>query len=121
MSGTLIFKDGEPGAGVELTLASDAGFTSTIKTDSSGNYTFNDLIEGMYSISANLTDSMLFGFKFFLSGGDRVTMDGVLYPKSTVRGQVLSGGLPVSQASVQLTISASSASGRSCSWTNALP
>ncbi|OGS43172.1 MAG: hypothetical protein A3K76_05135 [Euryarchaeota archaeon RBG_13_57_23] len=102
VSGTLIFKDGEPGAGVELTLASDAGFTSTIKTDSSGNYTFNDLIEGMYSISANLTDSMLFGFKFFLSGGDRVTMDGVLYPKSTVRGQVLSGGLPVSQASVIL-------------------
>src|SRR4030065_574817 len=86
---TCMCKSGSVGSGVELILTSDAGFTYTVETDSSGNYSFNDLLEGEYSLSANLTDSMLFGFEFSLSGGAQMIKNGILYSKSTVQGQAL--------------------------------
>ena len=102
VSGSISYKSGIVGAGVELILTSDAGITYTVETDSYGNYSFSDLLEGEYSLSANLTDSMLFGFEFSLSGGAQMIKNGILYSKSTVQGQALSGGLPVSLASVIL-------------------
>jgi dolichyl-diphosphooligosaccharide--protein glycosyltransferase len=102
VSGTLAYKNGVSGAGVVLSLASDAGLGMTLTADSSGNYSFGNLVAGQYTLSANLTDWLLFGSGFSLAEGDSLVGNWILYPSSTVEGQVLSGGTPISYASVIL-------------------
>ncbi len=55
ISGTAVDQDGDPIAGVEVTL--DGPTPGTATTDISGQYSFGDLMPGNYVVSADLSDS----------------------------------------------------------------
>lgn len=102
LSGTVYYKNGTASTGVELTLTSETGLSKTTVTDSSGNFTIDQLVEGLYTLSANTTGTMLFGASYSISEGASTSANLVLYPKSMVGGQVVLNGQPVPSSTVVL-------------------
>ena len=102
VSGTISYKDGTAAASVELILGTDSGPVTTVTTDTAGNYTLSYLVEGQYTLSANLSGYMLFASGLTIKEGDKITWSSVLYPESTIVGQVFSAGVPVPYASYTL-------------------
>ncbi len=102
VSGNIMFKDGSAASSVELLLEAETGLTRTVTTDTAGNYTLDYLVQGKYGLSANVSGHMLFASGFSINEGDRTTWNSVLYPGSTIVGQVFNAGVPVPYASYVL-------------------
>jgi len=73
VSGTISYKDGTAAASVELILGTDSGPVTTVTTDTAGNYTLSYLVEGQYTLSANLSGYMLFASGLTIKEGDKIS------------------------------------------------
>jgi len=111
ISGTVVYEDGSPAKGVQVSLAADAEnlypSSATAVTNSSGGYYFNPIMPGQYILSTNSNGGWLMSFdrrvELTYSDSD-ITVDLMLKRAGVLKVNVLDvDGLPFPYAHVRIT------------------
>ena len=98
-NGTLFNEDGTPAGGFSITLTDvPYGYERTATTATNGSFSFNNLLEGKYSLTTTEPGKMIFSGEITVSEGQTSTVYAVIQQPSTINYRVMSGGAPVPYA-----------------------
>ncbi len=99
LTGTVSTVDGKPAEGIELVLTENTyGQPVTVTTGTEGNFTFERLMEGQYTLTTTEPGKMLFEVSMAISEGGTVDTELTLSEESSLRCTILREGLPVPYA-----------------------
>ena len=85
VSGSVLEKDGSPAAGIEVELVDTAGpYTSTMVTNSYGNFSFDRLIVGSYVVTTTEVGSIIYNEVFTVGEGETSTRNVTVLPSATI-------------------------------------
>ncbi|MCU0851946.1 MAG: carboxypeptidase regulatory-like domain-containing protein [Thermoplasmata archaeon] len=85
VSGSVVEKDGSPAAGIEVKLLDTAGpYTSTMVTNSRGNFSFDRLVVGSYVVTTTEEGSIIYNEVFTVAQGASSSRNVTILPSATI-------------------------------------